>query len=228
MTLQEYFADWAPVIDTAEADRIMRKLLGTKAVLCPNSKKVFKAFQLCSLSSLKVIILGQDPYPQVTSKGTIATGLAFANSADTEENQYSPSLEILRESVIDFTIPHNCINFDPSLEKWAKQGVLLLNSALTCEANKPGSHTLIWRPFIVSLLSRLSETYSGLVYILMGTTAQSFMQYINTSSNYVFCVKHPAWYVRQKRRMPSDIWREVNKILIGLYGRGIDWYNYQE
>ena len=222
MTIQEYFGDWSKLIDLQLTNSIMKKLsmLSCHDNLCPSLNNVFKAFKLCPLNSLRLVILGQDPYPQ---RG-VATGLAFANSPDTPEKSYSPSLEVLRESVIDYTIPHRTINFDPSLEKWASQGVLMLNSALSCEVGKIGSHTLLWRPFIKSLLIGLSKYHTGIVYILMGTVAQSFEPYINTQFNHVVRIRHPSWYAREKKSMPSDIWREANSILTGLNGSAINWY----
>jgi uracil-DNA glycosylase len=189
-------------------------------MICPSIKDIFKAFHLCSLHSLRVILLAQDPYPQ---KG-VATGLAFANSPDTPEKSLSPSLEILKESVIDYTIPHRSIIFDASLEKWEEQGVLLLNSALSCQQGRVGSHTLLWRPFITSFLTNLSKCSSGIVYILMGSAAQSFEPCIEKKFNHVVRIRHPSYYARTKTRMPSDIWKEVNRILIGQNGYGIEWY----
>ena len=218
MTIQKYFGDWSKVIDLQEADRIIRKLSASNHSICPQLKDIFKAFTLCPLNALRVILLSQDPYPQ---RG-IATGLAFANSSNTQE--LSPSLEILKESVINYAIPHRTINFDPSLEKWEAQGVLLLNSALSCEVGRIGSHILLWRPFIKSLLTNLSKYHTGIVYVLMGTVAQSFEPYINKQFNYVIRIRHPSWYASQKQRMPSDIWQEINSILISLNGYGIEWY----
>lgn len=220
MTIQEYFGDWSNVVDLIEADRILRKLSASKTIICPQLKDIFRAFRLCPLSNLRVVLLGMDPYPQ---KG-VATGLAFANSIDTPDSQLSPSLEILKESVINYTIPHRTINFDPSLEKWEAQGVLLLNSALSCEVGRVGSHTLMWRPFIKSLLTNLSKYHTGIVYVLMGTVAQSFEPYINKQFNYVIRIRHPSWYARQKQRMPSDVWKEINSILTGLNGSSIEWF----
>ena len=220
MTIQEYFGDWSKVIDLKEANSILNKLAISNQLLCPQLKNVFKAFHLCSLKNLRVLVLGQDPYPQ---KG-ISTGIAFANSPETSENSFSPSLEILRESVIDFTIPHRTIIFDPSLEKWEEQGVLLLNSALTCQQGRVGSHSLIWRPFIKSLLTNLSEQTCGIVYILMGTDAQSFEPYINKQFNHIIRIRHPSYYARTKIKMPSNIWQDVNNILIGQNGYGIEWF----
>ena len=222
MTIQEYFGDWSKVIDLTEADRIIKKLSASNHTICPQLKDIFRAFTLCPFSNLRVVVLGLDPYNNLKEGRPVATGLAFANSPDTTE--LSPSLEVLKESVINYTIPHRTIIFDPSLEKWETQGVLLLNSALSCEVGKVGSHTLLWRPFIKSLLINLSKYHTGIVYILMGTVAQSFEVYINKQFNYVVHIRHPSWYARNRTRMPSDIWNEVNSILIGQNGSGIEWY----
>lgn len=219
MTIQEYFGDWSKVVDLNEADRVMRKLSASKVAICPQINDIFRAFRLCPLDSLRAVVCGQDPYPN-----KMATGIAFANPPDTPESDYSPSLEVLKESVIDYTIPHRTTNFDPSLEKWEAQGVLMLNSALSCEFGKVGSHSLLWRPFIKSLLTNLSAYHTGIVYVLMGTQAQSFDMYINKKFNYVVHIRHPSWYARQGQRMPSGIWQEINSTLIALNGSGIEWY----
>lgn len=225
MSIEEYFGDWCKVIDTQEADKIIKRLINSKQVICPKIKNIFKSFTLCSLSNLKVLILGQDPYFTIKNNKPIATGIAFANTFDTSQRDFSPSLEVLMESVINFSLPHETIIFDPSLEKWEKQGVLMLNSALSCQVGKPGSHSLMWRPFIKSFLTKLSTINSGIIYILMGAEAQSFEYCINHDYNYVFKTKHPSWYARNKTKMPSELWYKVNNILTGLYGHGIEWYN---
>ena len=220
MTVGEYFGDWSKVIDLKEADRILKKLSSSDVPVCPPLKDVFKAFRLCPLDSLRVCVIGMDPYPQ---KG-VATGIAFGNSKDTPIESYSPSLGIIRESVIDFTRQHGITIFDPSLEKWEEQGVLLLNSALTCQLGRVGSHTLLWWPFMKSLLTNLSCYHTGVVYILMGNQAQNLEPFINARFNHIIRIRHPSWYARNKTRMPSDIWNEVNDILIGQNGYGIEWY----
>lgn len=221
MSIEEYFGDWSKVIDLNEADRILKAL---PFRICPQKKDIFKAFRLCSFDNLKVMVLGLDPYPDIYKGKPRATGIAFANSSDVPENEISPSLEILKESVIDYTLPHGTINFDTSLEKWEAQGVLLLNSALSCEVGRVGSHTLLWRPFIKSLLTNLSKYHTGIVYVLMGTVAQGFEPYINKQFNHIVKIRHPSWYARQKERMPSDVWREINKLLISNYNYEIKWY----
>lgn len=219
MTIQDYFGGWSNVVDLAEANRIMQRLVISKTSLCPQPSEIFRAFRMCPLRKLRVIICGQDPY----SDGK-ATGIAFANFPGTKEECYSPSLEVLKESIIDYTVPHRTIIFEPDLEKWEAQGVLMLNSALSCEYGRTGSHSLLWRPFMQSLFLNLSKHTSGIVYVLMGIQAQGYEPYINKQFNYVIKTRHPSYYARTKTKMPHSIWKEVNNILIGLNGQGIEWY----
>lgn len=214
--MTNYFKDWIKVVDLNILSNILNSLKKVnRTLLCPHPDNIFKAFELCKYNNLKVVILGQDPYPQKD----IATGIAFGNSTD----EISPSLNILKEACIDFTIPHNSIIFDNSLESWCKQGVLLLNSALTCELNKPGSHTMIWRPFIKKLLINLSYRESGIIYVLLGDNAKTFLPYINTKYNWVIMEKHPSYYARLNKSMPN-IFYKINKILKDNYNLKINWY----
>lgn len=223
MSIEEYFGDWSKVLDLDFIKRITKVLFAYQLSFCPSLKDVFKAFHLCSLKDLRVVILGQDPYNNYLNNKPIATGLAFANSKDTDEKNISPSLSVIMESVIDFTVPHDSINFDLSLEKWEAQGVLLLNSALSCFKDKPGSHTLMWRPFISDLLKNISSHTTGIVYALLGSDAQSFKSYIDQRNNYIIECRHPAYYARTREKMPN-IWKDINDILIGQNGYGIKWY----
>lgn len=224
MTADEYFGDWSKVISVSQAEGLARRLAPLGRQLCPLVGNVFKAFSLCSYHSLKVVILGQDPYPDIRQGCPTATGIAFANAPGTLPCSFSPSLGVLMESVIDFSLPHTPINFDPSLEKWESQGVLMLNSALSCLVGKPGSHTLLWRPFMRSFLTSLSACSSGIVYVLMGAQAQSFEPFINARSNHIVKVRHPSWYARNSSKLPHSLWLHVNSILKGIYGSGIQWY----
>lgn len=222
MTIEEYFGDWSKIIDLNEADRLLKSAVKDSPI-CPIPKDIFKAFRLCPLKDLRMIICGQDPYPDIYKQKPRATGLAFANSSDVPQEDFSPSLNILMESVIDYTVPHGIINFDPSLEKWERQGVLLLNTALSCRRGEVGSHTLLWRPFMKSLFTSLSSYHTGIVYVLMGSQAQSLEPYINKRFNHVIRIRHPSWYARTCAKMPH-IWDDVNQILMGLNGTAIEWY----
>lgn len=221
MGIEEYFKDWLKVIDRKELIKVMNTLSVEykRKPICPDQTDVFRAFKLCPLHDLKIIMLGQDPYPQ---KG-VATGILFGNRKETKEDCLSPSLKVVKEAVIDFDIPHNFITFDPTLESWAKQGILMINSALTVEMNRVGSHTMLWRPFIASLLKNLSKYDTAMVYVLFGSTAKTFEPYINKDFNYIINMEHPAYFARTGTRMPHKLFTDINKIINNIYGTYIKW-----
>lgn len=222
MTLEEYFGRWMRVIDKRELESVLSKLGPEykRKPICPAQSNVFKAFEVCPYYKLKVVMLGQDPYPQ---KG-VATGILFGNKEGTRDEDLSPSLQIIKEAAINFEIPHNCIIFDPTLESWAKQGILMINSALTVEMNKVGSHVMLWRPFIASLLKKLSENETGIIYVLFGKQAQTFKPYINKQFNTVLEENHPAYFARTGEAMPHTVFEQISKLTKGMYGMPITWY----
>ena len=100
----------------------------------------------------------------------------------------------------------------------------MLNSALTTEVGKVGIHTLKWRPFIGSFLKNMSEKNPGIIYVFFGSQAKSLDTYINNNNNYKLFIEHPAYYARLNKRMPSDIWYTVQKLVYNIYGTLIEWY----
>ena len=222
MTIDEYFGDWMRVLDREETMKIMGWLRKVNPnTLCPALPNVFRAFKLCPYDKCRVVFIGQDPYPQ---KG-VATGILFGNSKYTPEDKLSPSLDVIKEAAINFEIPHNLLNFDNSLESWARQGILMINSALTCEMNRIGSHTNIWRPFVSKLIKNLSNKRTGIVYVLFGRDAQSLKPYINERYNDIIEIQHPSYFARTKQKMPYSVFKQMNDILYGRYGEKITLFN---
>ena len=210
MTKEEYFGDWINVLPKKELSSIvntMASLYSTKQIT-PSYKDIFKCFNVVSRRDTNVVILGQDPYPQ---KG-VATGLAFAN---TDSSNISPSLKVLMKA--------SGIK-DVTLESIAKQGVLLLNTSLTTEVNKVGSHQQLWQPFISKFLKNLCEIETGLVFILLGMTAQSFEPCLG-KYQHILRAYHPAYYAREGRDMPNTVFIKTNQILKSIYGaeKQIKW-----
>lgn len=208
---------WSKVIPIEELNNIvsiLNSLLGRGISICPTLDKLYKPFEMLHYNDCKVVFVGQDPYPQ---KG-VATGLAFAN----DHSIKSPSLKCLYEGCTDAVDSMGIRVFDPTLESWVKQGVLLLNYALTCEENKPGSHILLWKPFIEKFISNLSYHNPNLVYVLLGNNAKSLKSLIN--SEYIIEEDHPVFYLRKNEFFPSKIFTETNKILTLQYGNSIEWY----
>ncbi len=213
MSLNEYFGDWLEVIDKVELFKVTTAINTIpQELLCPRYNDIFKAFTMCTLKNCRVVFLGQDPYPQ---EG-VATGILFGNSKETKD--ISPSLKVIRDSVMSLG---DVNSFDITLESWAKQGILMINSALTCEVNKIGKHFLLWKLFISKFLLSLSAQKQDVVYVLFGNQAQSFESCIN-NGNYVLKVKHPAFYARWNTKMPNTIFREINYC---IKGDPIQWYN---
>lgn len=220
MTAEEYFGDWIKVIDKAELAKIMRWLKSINPdILCPSPKNIFKAFRICPYDKLKVCCIGMDPYPQPG----ISQGILFGNSKDTPEELLSPSLQVIKECAINYEIPHGPIEFDNTLESWAKQGVLLINSAFTCKVNEIGSHINIWKPFTSKLIENISSKNDGLVFILFGNQAQSFKPYIKGFQK-IIEVQHPAYFARRNEIMPYSTFIEVNKFLKAQYNEQIEFY----
>lgn len=220
MTKEEYFGDWLKVIDQKELFNVLGKInsLYAKKIVMPAYEDIFKAFSICPYQELKAVFIGQDPYPQ----NNVATGILFGNKEGT--TILSPSLEVIKEACVNYTVPHNPIVFDVTLESWAKQGILMLNAALTVELNTPTSHTMLWRPFMTKLLKNLSIHESGIIYVLFGNLAQTFKPYINGRYNEIIEAKHPAYYARQNEPMPTEIFVEIGKLIKGKYGKPIEWY----
>lgn len=222
MTYEEYFGDWTKVIDYNELTKVLRKVnieYNTKNIM-PRYEDIFKAFTLCSLHDTKIVMVGLDPYPQ---RG-VATGILFANHKDVSEENLSSSLKIIKEAVIDFAVPHNIITFDNSLESWCKQGILMLNSALTVELNKVGSHIMLWRKFICNLLTNICKYETGLIFVLFGQQAQTFSPYINSRYNTIINEKHPAWYARTDNKMSHSLFTTISNMCMDKYGIPIKWY----
>lgn len=178
-----------------------------QATVFPEQKDIFKAFKLCRVKNFKVLILGQDPYPDGS-----ATGLAFANK---DKIKLSPSLQKMYE-----TIERDCydglkIVFDESLETWAEQGVLLLNTALTIEKFKTTSHSEYWKVFTKSFLKRLSESHlTGIHVCLWGNHAKSFKPYLNDKTMYIYEALHPASASYNNIDWECNHFKEINMKIV--------------
>lgn len=212
------FGKWADFVDHKEANMLVTRLLPLYDLhkISPNKELVFRAFTLLNPENCKVVFIGQDPYPQ----SGVATGILFGNNSNTKEEDYSPSLKIIKNSIKNLENSNIVYTFDPTLESWAKQGILMLNSSLTVEVNKIGSHTMYWRRFMSKFINNLSRYNTNLVWVLFGELAQTFAPYIFQGK--VFKVKHPAYYARTNTDMPCSIFSEVNDYLRKC-GTEINW-----
>jgi uracil-DNA glycosylase len=153
-------------------------------VVYPHAKNIFAAFDLCPFDSVKLVIIGQDPYHEPGQ----AHGLCFSVQ---EGCVLPPSLRNIYKEIeqdLGKTMP-----LSGDLTRWAKQGVLLLNATLTVEAHKAGSHqNKGWERFTDSVINILSKKKENLVFILWGSYAQQKGKYIDTTKDLVLKAPHPS------------------------------------
>ena len=150
----------------------------------PAKERVFAAMDLCPMASARVVILGQDPYHGPLQ----AHGLSFSVPSGTS---FPPSLRnIFKELSADI----GCgIPKDGDLSRWARQGVLLLNSVLTVRAGEAASHAgLGWERFTDTIIATISSEKSNIVFLLWGNYAQKKIALIDQSKHLVLCAAHPS------------------------------------
>ncbi|MDR1917935.1 MAG: uracil-DNA glycosylase [Christensenellaceae bacterium] len=187
--------DWKTAIEPYRDETALRALYGrlqkeyANHKICPPNEAVFRAFDLCSLNNLKVVILGQDPYFNAGQ----ATGLAFSiNPAVVGQNgvQFPPTLRnIIKEIESEFG---SCAVADGNLDSWAKQGVLLLNTCLTVRQGAALSHQNIgWDSFINSVIKRLNDE-NDIVFLLWGGNAKAYRSFLTNPNNLVLTTTHPS------------------------------------
>lgn len=183
----------------------------------PPLKVMFRAFETCPLEDLNVVIIGQDPYPQLG----VADGLAFSCA---NGPKVQPSLQFMLEAIEESIYQGFPSYQDPDLTRWSKQGILLLNVALSVEVDKIGSHYDIWNEFLVYVIDMINLSKPGTLFILMGAKAQEFESLI-AEHNKVLKVSHPASaYHNQTRKWDSkDVFNEANRYLLDRDGTLIIW-----
>ena len=182
----------------------------------PPLKQVFRAFEECPYDQLKVVIIGQDPYPTLG----VADGISFSCS---NTNKLQPSLKFILQEVDRTVYGNHVISEDLDLKRWANQGILMLNTALTVEVGKIGSHYDIWKPFTAYLLDLLYNHNPGFVYVYMGKKAEEW-SVLTGDNNYKFTVKHPASAVYNGSKWDSDdIFNKVSAIIKNQTNYEITW-----
>jgi uracil-DNA glycosylase len=157
-------------------------------VVHPASEEVFNVYKLIKPQDVRVVILGQDPYPDGSY-----SGMAFSNPKGRSWNKVSPSLKnIFKEIDIEFNYG-NIQHHNPDLTRWANQGVFLLNTILTVRDKAPLSHAEWgWEYFTSCTIKRLSENYPSIVYMLWGNNAKSYEKYIKKENNLIILTSHPS------------------------------------
>ncbi len=202
----------APYFNTLS--ETVRKAYLENAVF-PHPKLVFNAFELCPFDSVKVVILGQDPYH---GQGQ-AHGLCFSVQDGVKT---PPSLQnIYKEIQSDLGIQ---IPESGNLERWATQGILLLNATLTVESGKPASHQgLGWEQFTDAVIKKISDEKEHVVFLLWGRYAQSKESLINAGKHLILKAPHPSPFSVHTGFFGSKHFSKTNSYLKKCGLKEINW-----
>ncbi len=181
----------------------------------PPGKDIFNAFDHCKFDNLKVVILGQDPYH---GKGQ-ANGLCFSVSDGIKK---PPSLvNIFKEIEDDLGTP---IPESGNLERWAKQGILLLNATLTVRANQAGSHQKKgWETFTDAVIKNISDQKEGIVFILWGAYAQRKGAVIKEDKHCILESAHPSPFSAYNGFFGNKHFSKTNQYLKKIGKIPIEW-----
>jgi uracil-DNA glycosylase len=208
LLLESIWERWGPSIEAAlEAER------AAGHTIFPEPADIMRCFTFFDLEDLKVVLLGQDPY----IKEGEAHGLAFSVP---DGVKVPPSLRNV----------YKCLSTTygkPSpqtgnLEGWARQGVLLLNTALTVRANVSGSHMKIWAGWTEELITGISAVKSDVVYMLWGEKAKAYLEYIaSPEENCILSYSHPSPLARKDFSVCPNF-KDANSYLARV-GREIKW-----
>ncbi len=213
--------DWDIILKSEFEKDYFKKLLSIinneykLKTIYPKKTDIFKAFRNTSYQDTKVVILGQDPYHGVNQ----AEGLSFSVKTGIQK---PPSLQnIFKELQNDlgYKIPES-----GSLVPWTKEGVLLLNTVLTVEANKPASHKdLGWEIFTDEVIKKLNEKDSPVVFILWGSFARSKKNLITNKNHYIIESTHPSPFSAYNGFFGSKPFSKTNNFLISHNLKPINW-----
>ncbi|MBO7276948.1 MAG: uracil-DNA glycosylase [Bacteroidales bacterium] len=184
-------------------------------IIYPQAKNIFAAFDLCPFDSVKLVIIGQDPYHEPGQ----AHGLCFSVQ---DGCVLPPSLRnIYKEIETDLG---KQMPFSGDLSRWAKQGVLLLNATLTVEAHKAGSHqNKGWEEFTDKVIEILSKKKENLVFMLWGSYAQKKGSVIDAKKHLILKAVHPSPLSAYRGFFGSKHFSQANNYLISKGIEPIDW-----
>jgi uracil-DNA glycosylase len=184
--------------------------------ITPALRYIFRAFELCPYNELKVVIVNLEPY----SREGVADGLAFSQGFVKKPEELN---KLILEEVNRTVYNSMSISLEPDLNRWAEQGILLLNTALTTTLNKSAQHYLVWKPFLAYLFDFLTWNHPGLIYIYMGKKVSEWSIAVN-DNNYKFMIEHPlSAHYDQRGWNSQDVFNKVSEIVQNNYNYKIIW-----
>ena len=213
-------ADWNDVLEKEFSKKYFKNLISfitveeEKYTVYPSSNKRFEALNLTPFNDLKIVIIGQDPYHGKNQ----ANGVAFSVNNNID---YPPSLKnIIKELSSDLSISIEKID----LKKWAKQGVLLLNTILSVRENTPASHANQgWEIFTDKIIEKIVLQKEAVIFVAWGNKAIKKLQPFNLSDHYLLTAPHPSPLSSYRGFFGCRHFSKTNKILKKLNQKTIQW-----
>ena len=224
-TFEPKLGKWAPrfkpFIESKEMWDILQKLKSEGKVVVPKSSDTFRAFSTTDPDNLKVIFYLMDPYPRQYKDGTLqANGIAM-DCSNSPDGKLQPSL-IKWYDAIDKELGRE-VKRSPSLEYLHEQGVMLLNTDLTCKLNKTQSHEGLWEPFQKYFLEEVVGSDTQIIYVLCGKASHKMEKYINPFCR-IIKLAYPAAAEYSKGEWDSKgVFNQINSILKDNNGSFIFW-----
>jgi len=207
-----------PIVTEDDFYQILSGISNDMPNVTPATEDIFAVFRYIAVQDIRVIILGQGPYPQPN----VATGIAYGNVITSPE--LSPSLSIIMDELIETELITNEFNFFQNIDllHWCEQGVLLLNTSLTTRLNQPGAHKKLWKPFMEKLLVQLDK--ENLIVVMTGNQAQAH-SHCFTKAKHKIKVAHPAadTFNNNRKFRGSKVFLKINNALQEMKMSVINW-----
>ena len=210
-------SSWKPYLTTEFEKDYFKKLVAfvrneyIAGTCYPKGRQIFSAFEFCPFENVKVVIIGQDLYHGENQ----ANGLCFSVQDGIE---HPPSLiNIFKEIQQDLGSPYPKSG---NLERWAEQGILLLNATLTVRANQAGSHqNQGWETFTDSVIKTISDNCQNVVFLLWGGYAKKKFSLIDTQKHYILTSGHPSplsanrgyWFGNKHFSKTNEFLKQIGK-----------------
>ncbi|MDR3257429.1 MAG: uracil-DNA glycosylase [Mycoplasmataceae bacterium] len=199
---KQYWSNLENIVDQSYRD----------GIVFPKAENIFRCFNYFNISETKVVLIGQDPYPTPGD----ACGLSFS----VERNNNLP--HSLQNIFMELRNDLNVVRINGDLSDWAKQGVLLLNSALTFSKDQP-NFLKLWEPFTKEIIQYIDTNVNGIVFILWGNFAKSFIPLIKNNQSYIISSGHPSFAASHKQFFNTKPFSKTNNILEKLHKSIIKW-----
>ena len=195
--------------------QFLKQERAAKKIIYPEKSTIFHALEATPFDQVSVVIIGQDPYHNPDQ----AHGLSFSVQKGIKPPPSLVNIFTELRHDCDFQIPHH-----GCLEHWAKQGVLLLNSILTVEKNKPQSHDKIFlQQFTNTIISKLNQHPATIVYLLWGSYAQKKQALIDIRKHKILTAPHPSPLSAYRGFLGCKHFSMANKLLVQAGRKPIDW-----